>query len=71
MPDKTPKILVGWKEIASYLRCSVRVAKRKAQLHDLPVSYDADGRIRAIKEDIDAWIRRGYQKGSKTYRKRT
>lgn len=60
MTDARPNVLVGWKAIAAYLGCSVRVAKRHARENALPVSH-YDGRVRALVEDVNAWIRKGYQ----------
>ena len=68
--NNTGSVLVGWKEIAAYLGCSRRVAKRKARRYRLPVSVDEDGRARALKEDIDRWLRERVPKGTKKAPKR-
>ena len=60
--DNGSNILVGWKAIASYLGCSVRTAWRKAKRRSLPVSTDEDGRVRALRDDIDAWVRKSVRK---------
>jgi len=70
MAGNGSNVLVGWKEIGAYLGCSDRVAKRKARRYGLPVSIDEDGRARALKEDIDTWLRKRVSKGTKTYPKR-
>ena len=65
MVDKRSNILVGWKAIAGYLGCSVRVARRKVRRYGLPVALDEDGRARALRNDIDAWVRERVQNGIK------
>jgi len=64
--DNGSNILVGWKAIAGYLGCSVPVARRKVRRYGLPVALDEDGRARALRDDIDAWVRKRVQKHTKT-----
>ena len=51
----TDSWLTGWKDIATYLGCSIRTAKRYHYDHKMPV-YRKLGKPRAIKTQLDAWI---------------
>jgi PAS domain S-box-containing protein len=52
--DKDPRILIGWKEIGSYLDCSPSTAMRRVD-DGLPV-FRVGGSIRAFADDIDRWL---------------
>lgn len=51
-------MLSGWKEIAQYLRCSLRSAQRYQSI-GLPIKrlHPGRGPVVAYSEDIDAWVR--------------
>jgi PAS domain S-box-containing protein len=48
------RVLVGWKEIAAYLNCSVSTAGRRVA-DGLPV-FRVGGGVRAFAADIDKWL---------------
>jgi PAS domain S-box-containing protein len=48
------RILIGWKEIASYLNCSTSTAIRRLS-DGLPV-FRVGGGVRAFADDIDRWL---------------
>ena len=53
-----PVLLKSWKEIAAYLRCSVRTAQRYEHERHLPVRRSAGrGSVLALKGDLDMWLR--------------
>ncbi len=49
------RILLGWKEIADYLGCSVATAARREK-DRLPV-FRSGGQVRAFEDDIDRWLK--------------
>jgi len=49
------EILTTWKEIATYLRVSVRTAKRYRKNKGLPVSRDPAGHPTIKKNTVDEW----------------
>lgn len=56
-------LLMGWKEIASHLRCGVRTAQRWAS-HGMPVrrlGSGPKGRAVADSKLLDAWLSQGGQ----------
>jgi PAS domain S-box-containing protein len=48
------RVLIGWKEIAFYLNCSMSTASRRVA-DGLPV-FRVGGGIRAFADDIDRWL---------------
>jgi PAS domain S-box-containing protein len=52
---KRADILIGWKEIAEYLGCSVATAIRRER-DGLPV-FRSGGQVRAFHADIDKWLK--------------
>lgn len=46
--------LDGWKEIAAYMRVSVKTAQRWADELGFP-AYKIGGKVRATKGSVDAW----------------
>lgn len=48
------RLLIGWKQIAAYLRCSIATAERRAR-DGLPV-FRVGGSVRAHADDIDRWL---------------
>ncbi|MCP4231309.1 MAG: PAS domain S-box protein [bacterium] len=56
-------LLVGWKEVADYLGCSVATAARR-EPDGLPV-FRSGGQVRAFTDDIDRWLKglRGNEPG--------
>jgi len=48
-------ILLGWKEVADYLGCSVATAARR-EADGLPV-FRSGGQVRAFEADIDKWLK--------------
>jgi PAS domain S-box-containing protein len=52
---KRADILIGWKEIAEYLGCSVATAIRRER-DGLPV-FRSGGQVRAFHSDIDKWLK--------------
>lgn len=61
MTDAGGRVLSGWKEIAAYLRCSVKTARARARRRPLPVTRDG-GAVYILREDVDMWIREGVTK---------
>jgi PAS domain S-box-containing protein len=57
MRDNTTRTLIGWKEIAAYLNCSLSSARRREH-EGLPI-FRVGGSVRASADEIDAWIRKG------------
>lgn len=49
------RILLGWKEVAYYLGCSVATAARREK-DGLPV-FRTGGQLRAFEDDIDNWLK--------------
>lgn len=49
--------LTGWKEIATYIGCSIRTAKRYHYDHNMPVHRKL-GKPRATKIQLDEWLQR-------------
>jgi len=49
------RILLGWKEVADYLGCSVATAARREK-DSLPV-FRSGGQVRAFEDDIDNWLK--------------
>jgi PAS domain S-box-containing protein len=49
------RILLGWKEVADYLGCSVATAARREK-DGLPV-FRTGGQLRAFEDDIDNWLK--------------
>ncbi len=54
MTENSLKVLIGWKEIASYLSCSMSTAIRRVN-DGLPV-FRVGGSVRAFAADIDRWL---------------
>ena len=50
MDEKGTQVLIGWKQIAAYLRCAVSTARRQARGKGLPV-FRVGGSVRANVED--------------------
>jgi hypothetical protein len=48
--------LRGWKDVANYLRCSVRTAKRYHYEGNMPVNRPEGMSIWALKGEIDIWM---------------
>src|SRR5437016_3446200 len=47
----------SWKEIASYLHCSIRTAQRRAK-RGMPVHrHEATGSVWAYRSQLDAWFK--------------
>ena len=60
MYDASPKKLVGWKEIAEYLRTSTRTAQRWEQEQGLPVHHTGGSKgysVFAYPGELDVWLR--------------
>lgn len=55
MTPRRADVLVGWKEIAAYLGCSVATAARRER-DGLPV-FRSGGQIRAFPGDLDKWLK--------------
>jgi PAS domain S-box-containing protein len=55
MNEKESPLLVGWKQIAAYLRCAESTARRQASEKGLPV-FRVGGSVRALPADIDRWL---------------
>src|SRR5262245_1978761 len=54
----SPDLLVGWKDIAAYLKCSVRKAQRLEQ-RELPVNrIPGTKSVWALKSEVGAWLSR-------------
>lgn len=51
------QILVGWKEISRYLRCSIATAKRRADQDSLPVRRQGGKRVVARGCDLADWLK--------------
>lgn len=70
MPQTTPlttDALSSWKEIAAYLKCSVRSAQRYRRISGLPVSRLGSGprgRVIAFPKDLDWWLAKRSRKVS-------
>ncbi len=62
MQNKNARTLIGWKEIAFYLNCSLSSARRRER-EGLPV-FRVGGSVRASTRDIDSWIRKGLRPNS-------
>jgi PAS domain S-box-containing protein len=62
MQNKHVRTLIGWKEIASYLNCSLSSARRRER-EGLPV-FRVGGSVRASTRDIDSWIKKGLRRNS-------
>lgn len=59
-PDKSERILSGWKDIANYLHKGVRTVQRYEQELKLPVRRPAaksGGSVLAMTNELDAWVR--------------
>ena len=57
--DSAPEVLVGWKEVANYLRKGLRTVQRYERELGLPVRRPAGktgGSIIARKAELDAWL---------------
>ncbi len=54
MREGNLRVLIGWKEVASYLNCSISTAGRRAA-DGLPV-FRVGGSVRAFADDIDRWL---------------
>ena len=52
----TDDVLVGWDEIAGYLRVSVVTAIKYRKEGGLPVVQLFTGKVRASKAEIKAWV---------------
>ena len=55
MTENNSNLLVGWKQIAAYLRCASSTARRQARDKGLPV-FRVGGSVRAHVADIDRWL---------------
>jgi PAS domain S-box-containing protein len=55
MAPRRAEVLVGWKEIAAYLGCSVATAARRER-DGLPI-FRSGGQVRAFPGDIDKWLK--------------
>lgn len=51
-----PDVLIGWKQIAVYLRCSVNSARRWTRDCGLPVRRDGAGRPVAYRPALVKWL---------------
>ena len=60
--------LNGWKEIADFLGCSTRTAKKYHYQYNMPV-YRKMGPVRALKSEINEWIKKIDEKFTKIARK--
>jgi len=51
--------LTGWKEVAMYIGYeSEKSAIRAFKEHNLPIYTMPSGRIRALKKDLDEWLKK-------------
>lgn len=55
MTENNSNLLIGWKQIAAYLRCASSTARRQARDKGLPV-FRVGGSVRAHVADIDRWL---------------
>ncbi|UCH79038.1 MAG: PAS domain S-box protein, partial [Candidatus Coatesbacteria bacterium] len=55
MAENDSSLLIGWKQIAAYLRCAQSTARRQAREKGLPV-FRVGGSVRARPADIDRWL---------------
>jgi PAS domain S-box-containing protein len=55
MTENNSNLLIGWKQIAAYLRCASSTARRQARGKGLPV-FRVGGSVRAHPADIDRWL---------------
>ncbi len=62
--SKRSDILIGWKDIAAYMGCSVNTARRREKA-GLPV-FRTGGLVHAYPDDIDKWIKGQRSKSEKT-----
>ena len=63
----TDNILTSWKEIAQYMKCEPRTAKRYEATLGLPVhriSNSPKARVFAYREEIDVWRQQQSQMGA-------
>jgi len=54
------KLLTGWKEISTYLRCNEKTARRWELKYALPIRRHAGqgkSRVHAYKEELDEWLK--------------
>lgn len=47
--------LNGWKEIAKWMGVSIRTAKKRYYIEDLPV-HRVDHRVSALKAELNSWM---------------
>ena len=66
-PCRHSQILLGWNEIAQYLRCSLRTAKKYHYEGQMPLIRGIGFQVRALPEQLDAWLV-GYSKRAGTAR---
>jgi hypothetical protein len=55
-PRRHAQILLGWNEIAQYLRCSLRTAKKYHYEGQMPLIRGIGFQVRALPEQLDAWL---------------
>lgn len=51
-------LLVGWKEIAKFLSCSDKTARKFHKERGLPLHKVQSGGVYAIIEDVIGWLRK-------------
>ncbi len=50
-------VLYGWQDIADYVGCSVKTARRYAKKYHLPIRYFPSKKLFAIPSDIQEWAK--------------
>jgi len=48
--------LTGWKEIAKYIGCHARTAKRYKKKYSLPVRRSPGGKPVSLQYELDQWL---------------
>jgi hypothetical protein len=49
------RIFSTWREVAGFLRVSIKTAKRYKQKYDLPIDHYPSGRILAYEDELIRW----------------
>jgi hypothetical protein len=49
--------LYGWQDIADYVGCSVKTARRYAKHYHLPIRRFPSKKLFAVPSDLDKWAR--------------
>lgn len=60
LPDTAHEVLRSWKEIANYVRASVKTVQRWEQRYDFPIrrlERSKGAVVFALKSEVDRWIR--------------